>query len=554
MCGIWTLINKNKEEIEKMSSMIDEKFMTIQGRGPEFSTLNKINNNILLGFHRLCIVDVSESGNQPFVFKSDDREIHVTCNGEIYNHKNLIKEFDLVPKSNSDCESILLLYKKFGVKKTIDLLHGVFAITIVDLDLKSQTGKMMVIRDRIGVRPIFMGSTGNASYGFSSEAKGLTELFEKIIPFPPGEICTITFDMKEYNMNIDFEKYYDFTYQRKLDDLEIIKPLIKYQFEEAVKIRMMSDRPICCLLSGGLDSSLVSAIVARNSDFPIHTFSIGMPGGTDFKYAKMVADKIGAIHTEIEFSPQDGVKAIRDVIWATETFDITTVRASVGQYLISKYIRENTDFKVVYCGDGSDELTGGYKYFCKAPSPEEFHNECVKLIKEIHLYDALRADRAVSIHGLETRVPFLDSSFVDLYMSINPELRMPQNNVEKHLLRSAFANDDLIPDEVLWREKEAFSDGVSGQKDSWFAIIQRHIDTIITDDEFNKESNRYQYCTPTSKEAYYYRKVFNELFGDKYSNVIPHFWLPKWCGDIKEPSARVLDVYKSKQTTNIVLK
>ena len=218
----------------------------------------------------------------------------------------------------------------------------------------------------------------------------------------------------------------------------------------------MSDRPICCLLSGGLDSSLVTAIVASLSDNPIHTFSIGMPGGTDFKYAKMVADKIGSVHTEILFSKEEGIKAIRDVIWAIESYDITTVRASVGQYLISKYIKDNTDNIVIYIGDGSDELTGGYKYFCNAPDPESFHKECVKLIREIHLYDCLRADRAVSIHGLETRVPFLDSSFVDLYISIDPKLRMPVNGVEKHLLRQAFDDEDLLPKEVLWREKRSF--------------------------------------------------------------------------------------------------
>merc|ERR1711871_287796 len=205
-------------------------------------------------------------------------------------------------------------------------------------------------------------------------------------------------------------------------------------------------------------------------------------------------------------------------------------------------------------GDGSDELTGGYKYFCNAPDEKSFHQECVKLIKEVHLYDCLRADRAVSIHGLETRVPFLDSSFVDIYLSIDPKLRMPVNGVEKHLLRQAFDSEDLLPKEVLWREKEAFSDGVSSQKESWFQILQNHIDQEISDQEFEEVGKKYTLNTPLTKEAYYYRKVFGELFDEKHSNVIPHFWLPNWSGNITEPSARVLDVYQSNNKETCVEK
>ena len=411
----------------------------------------------------------------------------------------------------------------------------------------------MAVRDRIGVRPMFMGFNENNEYGFSSEIKGLSGIFETIEVFTPGTIVTLNYNLNDINFKLSKQIYYPFDYDTKLTDLETIYPLVRYQFTEAVRKRLMSDRPICCLLSGGLDSSLVTAIVASLSENPIHTFSIGMPGGTDFKYAKMVADKIGSIHTEILFSKEEGIKAIKDVIWAIESYDITTVRASVGQYLISKYIKDNTDNIVVYIGDGSDELTGGYKYFCNAPNSESFHQECVKLIKEIHLYDCLRADRAVSIHGLETRVPFLDSSFVDLYLSIDPKLRMPVNGVEKHLLRQAFDSEDLLPKEVLWREKEAFSDGVSSQKESWFQILQNHINQEISDQEFEMESKKYVLNTPLTKEAYYYRKIFGKLFEEKHSNVIPHFWLPNWSGNITEPSARVLDVYQSNNKEDKVL-
>lgn len=556
MCGIWAFITKNNiletyETSDKQNDtrfkVLKEKYMNIKGRGPENENLMKINNNILFGFHRLCIIDVSSEGNQPFVFKDDNRELYLMCNGEIYNKDSLISNNNLTVKSSSDCEPILHLYKKYGIDKTVDMLDGVFAFTILDIDLVKKTGKLIACRDRIGVRPLFIGNNQNKEYGFSSEIKGLYGIFENIEVFTPGSIVTLSFDLDTYNFKYMKQIYYPYDYETKLTDLDTIYPLIRYQFIEAVKKRLMSDRPICCLLSGGLDSSLVTSIVASLSDQKIHTYSIGMKGGTDFKYAKMVADKIGSIHTEILFSQKEGIKAIKDVIWAIESYDITTVRASVGQYLISKYISNNTDDIVVYIGDGSDELTGGYKYFCNAPSPEDLHKECVKLIKEIHLYDALRADRAISIHGLEARVPFLDSSFVDLYLSIDPKYRMATNGIEKYLLRKAFDNTDYLPKEVLWREKEAFSDGVSSQKESWFTIIQNHIDTLITDKEFQNESIKYTHCTPLTKEAYYYRKIFGELFGEEHNKVIPHFWLPNWSGNITEPSARVLNVYNSNK-------
>ena len=517
----------------------------LKAGGPENANFMNINDHVIFGFHRLCIVDVSEAGNQPFVLKDEARELYLMCNGEIYNKESLIKNNDLKCLSSSDCEPILHLYKKFGIEKTVDMLQGVFAFSILDIDKVNKTGKLIACRDRIGVRPLFVGFNQDNEFGFCSEIKGLINIFDSIEVFTPGTIMTLSFDLQTYNMKQENKVYYPYDYSTKLTDLDTIYPLIRHQFTEAVRKRLMSDRPICCLLSGGLDSSLVTAIVASLSDNPIQTYSIGMPGGTDFKYAKMVADKIGSKHTEILFSKEEGIKAIRDVIWAIESYDITTVRASVGQYLISKYIKENTDNIVVYIGDGSDELTGGYKYFCNAPNSEEFHQECVKLIKEIHLYDCLRADRAVSIHGLETRVPFLDSSFVDLYMSIDPKLRMPVKGVEKYLLRKSFDDVDLLPSEVLWREKEAFSDGVSSQEDSWFSILQNHINQNISDSEFNTESVKFKDNTPLTKEAYYYRKIFGELFGEKYHNVIPHFWLPNWSGDITEPSARVLDVYQS---------
>lgn len=263
-----------------------------------------------------------------------------------------------------------------------------------------------------------------------------------------------------------------------------------------------------------------------------------MANSTDNKYAKIVSEFINSEHTIVEITKENALNSIKNVIWAIESFDITTVRASVGQYLVSKYIAENTDFKVVMSGDGSDEVTSGYIYNYLAPDNNSLHDEAIKRIKEIHIYDCLRADRATSIHGLELRVPFLDVEFIDKYLSINPELRKPdEKHIEKYLLRSSF--EGYLPDKVLWRKKEAFSDGISSEEDSWHIIIKKYIDNFITDEEFINNHQKYTHCTPATKEAYYYRKVFCEYFGDKYCNVIKDFWLPNW-SDTKDPSAREL--------------
>ena len=558
MCGIWGFLknNINKETLINNEILL-EKFNNVGGRGPEDHKYNFLNNNMILGFHRLKINDSNELANQPFTTQILNKEYHLICNGEIYNFIHLKNDYSLIPKSNSDCEVILHLFLLFGadlnaMKKTVNLLKGVFAGGIFEVDKNTDEIKMYLFRDRIGVRPMFYGRTQATDFGFSSEIKGLSPFFEHIKVFQPGTIMYLE-NKEGLIRDFSIHEYYFYNYNINKDQqLDVIKSNIKEKFTESVRKRMMSDRPLCCLLSGGLDSSLVASVLSKISTNKIHTFCIGMKGGTDFKYAQQVADYIGSIHKEVYFTPEDGCNAIKDVIWATETFDITTIRASVGQYLISKWLKENTEFKVVYIGDGSDELTGGYKYFCKAPDADSLDQECRKLIKEIHLYDALRADRAVSIHGLETRVPFLDSDFVDYYLEIDPEFRMAKDGIEKYLLRSSFDDGETLPDNVLWREKEAFSDGVSSLKKTWFQIIQEWIDTFVTDEEYEQNKDKYKVNPPNSKESYYYRKTFDELFGDQYNNVIPHFWLPKWVGNVSEPSARVLDVYKSNKSEKII--
>ena len=555
MCGIFSLLLDNKTKLTK--DEVREYFNRIQGRGPEDSKFISFENyyKLYLGFHRLRINDISDEGNQPFYEKYFQKEFYCVTNGEIYNYKKLAKEYNIELKSKSDCEIILKLYLKIGYK-VFNLLDGVFAGVIICYDKLNDNYTLTCFRDRYGVRPLYFGMNNGdkLEYGFCSELKGLSGLFENIRQFEPG--CIYRVDTKD--MLLVKQRYCNNYFKlNKLGEkneksYEQILLDVKEKLILAVKKRMMSDRPMCCLLSGGLDSSLVASILARESKEPITTFCIGLEGGSDFKYAKMVANYIKSNHYEIVLKKEDFLNAIPKVIETIESYDITTVRASTGQYLICKYISENTDFKVVYIGDGSDEVTGGYKYFVNAPSEEEFNRECIRLTSDIHYYDGLRADRAVSCHGLETRVPFLDKEFVNYYLGVPLKYRYEETKKgnEKYLLRKAF--EGYLPEEVLWRQKEAFSDGVSkkseksekSEKDeSWYSIIQNYVKTKVSVDEYEKERGKYSYLMPYSLESYYYRKIFSE----KYKNcdrVVPYFWLPKWVGNELEPSARVLDVYK----------
>ncbi len=319
---------------------------------------------------------------------------------------------------------------------------------------------------------------------------------------------------------------------------EVILKGLNNVFREAVYKRMMSDKEICSLLSGGLDSSLVASIVSeRLGPNKLKTFAIGIKGSPDLKYAQMVADHIKSVHHSIELTEKEFLEAIEEVIIAIESYDTTTVRASVGNYLVSKYIRNNTDCKVIFNGDYADEVCGGYKYFKKTQDPIEFHNECVRLVNDIHYFDCLRSDRSISNNGLEARVPFADKDFVEFYLSINPTLRMSYDKIEKCMLRKAFVKDNLLPEEVLWRFKEAFSDGVTVETRSWHQIIQEFVDNQITDEYFEQNKNKYDYNTPVLKESFYYREIFEKHYQGR-GNVIPYFWMPKWCGDMTDPSAR----------------
>jgi len=299
------------------------------------------------------------------------------------------------------------------------------------------------------------------------------------------------------------------------------------------------------LLSGGLDSSLITSLVAKYYQGPkLNTFSIGLPGSVDLEYAQRVADYLGTAHHQVEVSEAEFLDAIETVIYTIESFDTTTVRASVGNYLVSKFISENSNCKVIFNGDGADEVCCGYVYLKNTPSPSALQNESERLVEEIHYFDVLRSDRSISSNGLEARTPFLDKAFVKYYLSIPPELKIfdGTRRLEKHLLRKAFDNKEILPDDVLWRRKCAFSDGVSSQKNSWHHIIQSFVDQKISDEEFRRESPRISHCTPRLKESYYYRKIFEKHFGNN-DQLIPHFWMPKWT-DVLDPSARELEDYR----------
>jgi asparagine synthase (glutamine-hydrolysing) len=529
MCGITVYISKKNEEDDRKLSLIDH-------RGPDFTIIHKFkfkNMYFKLAFHRLSIIDLN-NGYQPFIYKDDKskRELYLLCNGEIYNYKNLIKKYNL--NTQSDCHVILDLYLIHGdIEKTVKELDGEFAFILIEI--KNNLVSIIAVRDRFGIRPLFYHSEESNLY-FSSELKGLP--FDgKGQQIQPRLIYT-------FNENSEFTTKSYYTIGKNIDDnintdYNILLEKIKKTLIESVKDRMQTERPLGSLLSGGLDSSLISGIAAdilKNKGERLHTFSIGLEESSpDIQYARKVAKYINSIHHEIIIPVEEWINNLKNVIRQIETYDITTIRASTGQYLISKWINENTDIKVILNGDGSDELTGGYLYFYNSPDEDSFHKEILRLLNEIHNYDVLRVDRGISSHGLESRVPFLSHKFVDTYLSIDKALRVPKKKkrIEKYLLRQAFEDSKLIPSEVLWRQKEAFSDGVSNNKKSWYEYIQDYIETIITDDEFSKHNNF------PSKESYYYYKIFNEIYPN--SELQLNYWLPKWTDEHgNDPSARKL--------------
>lgn len=543
MCGIWALLKSNI----KLSQDIIDSLTTVKNRGPDSTTIH-VDSNYISCFHRLAINDISVCGNQPFYHSTDDYNYVLMANGEIYNHNQLKSEYNIKLNSSSDCAVLLPLFIKLNEDNTRfnQLLRGEYSILIIKQHKKTNLITFFASTDPLSVRPLFYYiNNDKCEIGFSSILGGLSNLSNDVYRLDQGTIFTgnIGIDniiehqiIKYHRTDLPFEINSDSNLYRQIVDV----------LTESVILRLESDRPLGCLLSGGLDSSLIAAIASKElakKGQILRTFSIGMKDGTDLKYAKIVADHINSDHTEYYFTAEEGLAAIEDVMIATETYDITTIRASVGQYLIAKNIAEKTDVKVILNGDGADECQMGYLYFYLHPNEKEALNERNKLLQQIHLFDGLRVDRNLSYHGLEARVPFLDKEFVDLYYRIPASLLVPTtDHMEKYLIRKAFEiiEPQLLPSVILWRKKEAFSDGVSSKEKSWYLIVKDHYSNLVTDEEF-ANLNEIDDIKPLCKESYYYRKRFNELYGNN-QRVIPRYWLPNW-SDSKDPSARTLQVY-----------
>jgi len=533
MCGIWFCLG------DFCTANYEEYINKIKARGPESTHILDIPKVGKMGFNRLAINGLNEEGMQPMSY---DNKIIYMCNGEIYNWKELAKEYNIVNKSQSDCEILGELYYKNrdNINHFFRLLDGVFAIIIIDLE----RNLVVVGRDPYGVRPLYVG---DEKY-FSSEIKGLHPLCENIEPFMPG---TFRVYNSKYKVQVCTHCYIEIPFLKNPHYNEWSNAIkgLRIALESAVEKRMLTERPVACLLSGGLDSSLVSSLVAKNLRNlglpPLKTFCIGMEGSTDAKYARMVADFIKSEHTEIILTPDDFFNAIPNVIRDIESYDTTSVRASVGNWLVSKYIKEHTDCKVVFNGDGSDEIFGSYLYFYNAPNDFEFEKECSRLLQDIYYFDVLRSDRSISSHGLEPRTPFLDRQFVQVAMSIPTKFRRPVkcSIVEKNALREAFNDGTVLPTEVLWRKKEAFSDGVSSLEKSWYEIIQDKVSSLVSED-WEELAKQYKHLPPTTKEMFYYRSIFEKYYGEQ-GRIIPYFWMPKWCEGATDPSARTLKVYNS---------
>lgn len=524
MCG-FLVMEGSPSEIDR--NVFETEFQKIKHRGPDDHQIVPFSNGII-GFHRLSIMDLSNHGRQPFTSALSN---FLVCNGEIYNYEALKKECTQhLFISHSDCEVLLPLYESWGIKKLVENLDAEFAFVIWD----EKNKKILAARDPMGIRPLFYGYTDNKKIVFASEVKALVNLCADVFPVQPGHY----YDGESFVSYLDLGKIH---LPVETDDQKILKG-IKDLLTEAVHKRLQSDAEIGFLLSGGLDSSLVCAIAQKFYKKPIRTFSIGMEtDAIDSKYAKDVADFIGANHTNIIMNKADVLSALRDVIYHLETWDITTIRASVGMYLICKAIHKTTNIKVLMTGEVSDELFG-YKYTDFAPNALEFQNEAKKRIQEIYLYDVLRADRSISAHALEARVPFSDTDFVKFVMSIDPVKKMNTTGMGKFLLRKAFEADKILPDHILWREKAAFSDAVGH---SMVDELKAYADSRYTETEYAAALKKHPYKTPFTKESLLYREIFEEFYPGK-AHLIKDFWMPNsaWPNcQVSDPSARVLSNY-----------
>ncbi len=516
MCGIVAILNV-KEQTQQLRQKALKMSQKIRHRGPDWSGIY-YGGSAVLAHERLSIVD-PESGGQP-LFSSDRKQVLVV-NGEIYNHQDIRRryagQYDF--QTGSDCEVILALYRDKGIH-FLEELNGIFAFVLYD----EEKDAFLIARDAIGVIPLYIGHDSDGTIYVASELKALEGQCEYYEPFLPGHYV-YSKDTAQVKAG---EKPYCLTryYQRDWFSFDAVKDndasvaAIHDALEDAVKRQLMSDVPYGVLLSGGLDSSVISAIACKYSEMRVeddsrtkaywprlHSFAVGLKGAPDLAKARLVADHIGTVHHEINYTIEEGLDAIRDVIYYIETYDVTTVRASTPMYLLARVIK-SMGIKMVLSGEGADEIFGGYLYFHKAPSAQAFHEETVRKLSKLHMYDCLRANKSLSAWGVEGRVPFLDKEFLDVAMRTNPEAKMcPGKTMEKRIVREAFAS--LLPEEVAWRQKEQFSDGVGY---SWIDTLKEITAAAVTDEQMAHAAERFPINPPRNKEEYYYRSIFAEHF------------------------------------------
>lgn len=508
MCGIFGILDI-KTDVTELRTKALELSKLLRHRGPDWSGIWN-NNNAILCHERLAIVDV-DTGAQPLISQNNHNALAV--NGEIYNHKELEQQLNPAYefKTRSDCEVILPLYQQHGVE-FIDMLQGMFAFVLYD----EEKDAYLIARDHMGIIPLYTGFDEFGNFYVSSEMKALVPVCKTVQEFPPGHYL--------WSKTGELTKYYQrdwMTFDAVKDNQTNLEQL-KEAFEKSVKSHLMSDVPYAVLLSGGLDSSLVSAVAAKyvakrvedgdQSDawWPrLHSFSVGLQGAPDLAAAQKVADMIGTVHHEVHFTIQEGLDAIRDVIYYLETYDTTTIRAATPMYLMSRKIKA-MGIKMVLSGEGADEIFGGYLYFHKAPNAQEFHEETVRKLERLHMFDCARANKATSAWGVEARVPFLDKEFMDIAMRLNPQDKMClDGKMEKWVLRKAFDNGEFLPEEVLWRQKEQFGDGVGY---SWIDSIKDHVEQEVSDQQLATAEFRFPINTPDTKEGYFYRTIFEGYF------------------------------------------
>lgn len=516
MCGIVCVFD-TKQKSDAIRPQILEMSKKIRHRGPDWSGIYQ-NDNVIFSHERLAIVDPT-SGKQPLFTK--DKKVALAVNGEIYNHQELRKEFpDYDFLTQSDCEVILALYRRDG-KNFLEKLNGIFAFALYD----EENDAYLIGRDHMGIIPLYMGWDKSGNFYVASELKALEGVCNKIEEFLPGHFL--------YSKDGQGLQQW---YKRDWEDYDNVKDnptdisAIRKGLEEAVHRQLMSDVPYGVLLSGGLDSSIIAAITAKfarqriesgdtqEAWYPrLHSFAVGLEGSPDLAAAQKAADYIGSVHHEIKYTVQEGLDAIKDVIYHLETYDVTTVRASTPMYLLARVIK-SMGIKMVLSGEGSDELFGGYLYFHKAPSAQAYHEETVRKLGKLHLYDCLRANKSLMAWGIEGRVPFLDKEFMDIAMTINPKDKMiTPERMEKWVLRKAF--EDILPESIAWRQKEQFSDGVGY---SWIDTLKQVAEDEVSDEMMANAKYRFPINTPMSKEEYRYRTIFEELFpSDSAASCVP---------------------------------